>query len=60
MPVFHFIQDVSQTGGITHNSEHNIRMLTVASQRLTCKNGAIKFISWSRFTIKIRDFSEGG
>lgn len=60
MLVYWFIQDICQTGGISHSSEHNIRMLTAASQRLTLKNGAIKFISWSKFTIKKRDFSEGG
>lgn len=35
-------------------------MLAAARQRLMLKNGAIKFISWSKFTIKKRDFSGGG
>lgn len=56
-PVYWFIQDVRQTGGISHSSEHNIRMLTAASQRPTLKNGAIKLVSWSKFTIK-REISQ--
>lgn len=59
MPVYQFVQDVRQTGGISHPSQHNIRMLIVASQRPTVKNGAIKFVSWSKSTIKKERFLRG-
>lgn len=59
MPVYQFIQAIRQTGGISHSAQHNIRMLTVGSQRPTVKNGAIKFVSWSKSTIKKERFLRG-
>lgn len=50
---------IRQTGGISHSSEHNIRMSAAARQSLMLENAAINFVSSSKFTIK-RDFSEGG